>query len=77
MCTDKLETLIKKNGADKIAYVRIETGTNAIGGQPRRWRTCAMCKVCDKFGLMIVFDASLLADNLRFIKAESKRPART
>lgn len=69
MCTDKLEATIKKNGADKIAYVRIETGTNLIGGQPHSLENLrAVRKVCDQFGLMIVFDASLLADNLHFIK---------
>lgn len=69
MCTDKLESLIRKHGADKIAYVRIETGTNLIGGQPHSLENLrAVRKVCDQFGLMIVFDASLLADNLHFIK---------
>lgn len=30
----KLEALIKKHGAEKIAFVRWEAGTNLIGGQP-------------------------------------------
>lgn len=69
MCTAKLEETIVKNGAAKIAYVRIETGTNLIGGQPHSLENLReVRKVCDKYGLMIVFDASLLADNLHFIK---------
>ncbi len=69
MCTEKLEATIVKNGAAKIAYVRIETGTNLIGGQPHSLENLReVRKVCDKYGLMIVFDASLLADNLHFIK---------
>jgi tyrosine phenol-lyase len=73
MDTGKLETLIKKHGAEKIAYVRIETGTNLIGGQPHSLENIRQIrKICDKHGLMIVFDASLLADNLYFIKTREK-----
>ena len=65
----KLEAVVKKNGADKIAYVRIETGTNLIGGQPHSLQNQREVRaLCDRYGLMIVFDASLLADNLHFIK---------
>ncbi|MHB8124600.1 MAG: tryptophanase [Desulfitobacteriaceae bacterium] len=64
----KLKALIEKNGADKIAFVRIETGTNLIGGQPHSLENMRQVrKVCDDYGLMLVFDASLLADNLYFI----------
>ena len=69
MCTARLEEIITSNGPEKIAYVRIETGTNLIGGQPHSLENLrAVRAVCDKFGLMLVFDASLLADNLHFIK---------
>ena len=65
----KLEEVIRKNGAEKIAFVRIETGTNLIGGQPHSLENLRQVrKLCDKYGVMIVFDASLLADNLHFIK---------
>ena len=73
MDTGKLEALIEKHGAEKIAYVRIETGTNLIGGQPHSLENLhEVRKVCDKYGLMIVFDASLLADNLYFIKVREE-----
>ena len=73
MDTDKLEALIQKNGAEKIAFVRIETGTNLIGGQPHSLENLRQVrKVCDKHGLLLVFDASLLADNLHFIKTREK-----
>ncbi len=69
MDTDKLAALIEKHGADKIAFVRIETGTNLIGGQPHSLANLReIRRVCDKHGIIIVFDASLLADNLHFIK---------
>jgi Tryptophanase len=64
----KLKTLIERNGADKIAFVRIETGTNLIGGQPHSLENLRQVrKVCDDYGILLVFDASLLADNLYFI----------
>lgn len=73
MDTGKLEALIEKNGAEKIAFVRIETGTNLIGGQPHSMENLReVRKVCDKHGLMLVFDASLLADNLYFIKTREE-----
>jgi tyrosine phenol-lyase len=65
----KLESVIAKHGKEKIAFVRIETGTNLIGGQPHSLENLRQVRsVCDTYGLMLVFDASLLADNLYFIK---------
>jgi tyrosine phenol-lyase len=69
----KLITLIEKNGADKIAFVRLETGTNLIGGQPHSLENMRQVrKVCNDYGLLLVFDASLLADNLYFIKTREE-----
>ena len=69
MDIDKLVACIEGHGADKIAFVRMETGTNLIGGQPHSLENlAAMRAVCDKYGLLLVMDASLLADNLYFIK---------
>jgi tyrosine phenol-lyase len=69
MDTAKLEASIARHGADKIAFVRIETGTNLIGGQPHSLENLRQVKkVCEAHGLLLVFDASLLADNLYFIK---------
>ena len=69
----KLKELITKNGPEKIAFVRIETGTNLIGGQPHSLQNMREVReVCDQFGLMIVLDASLLADNLHFIKTREE-----
>lgn len=69
MDVGKLEALVKKNGADKIAFVRVEAGTNLIGGQPVSLANMAeIRKMCDKYGLILVLDASLLADNLYFMK---------
>ena len=69
MNIDKLVACIEGHGPDKIAFVRMETGTNLIGGQPHSLENlAAMRAVCDQYGLLLVMDASLLADNLYFIK---------
>ncbi|WP_145105947.1 tryptophanase [Cereibacter sediminicola] len=73
MDVGKLEGLVATHGADRIAFVRMEAGTNLIGGQPismanlREIRT-----VCDAHGLIFVLDASLLADNLWFMKTREE-----
>lgn len=65
----KLKDIIASNGKEKIAFVRMEAGTNLIGGQPFSLENLReIRKVCDENNLMIVLDASLLSDNLYFIK---------
>ncbi|NMA82815.1 MAG: tryptophanase [Epulopiscium sp.] len=69
MDIDKLKNIIKENGKDKIAFVRMEAGTNLIGGQPFSLQNLKdVRKVCDENNLILVLDASLLTDNLYFIK---------
>jgi tyrosine phenol-lyase len=65
----KFRALISKHGAAKIPFIRLEAGTNLIGGQPLSLQNMKeVRKVCDEFGIMLVLDASLLADNVYFIK---------
>lgn len=65
----KLKDIISSNGKEKIAFVRMEAGTNLIGGQPFSLENLKdIRKVCDDNGLLLVLDASLLSDNLYFIK---------
>ena len=65
----RLEALVAAEGADRIAFVRLEAGTNLIGGQPLSLANMHdVRRVCDAHGLVLVLDASLLADNLWFIK---------
>lgn len=71
---DKLKAIIEKHSAEKIAFVRMEAGTNLIGGQPFSLENLSKVrKVCDKHGLILVLDASLLADNLYFIKTREEK----
>jgi tryptophanase len=73
MDVDKLRDLINKHGADKVPFIRLEAGTNLIGGQPLSLENMReVRKVCDEFGILLVLDASLLADNLYFIKAREE-----
>lgn len=59
--------------AKNVAFVRVEAGTNLIGGQPvsmdNMRKVAAMCR---EKGVMSVLDASLLADNLFFIKTREQ-----
>ena len=65
----KLNTLIAKHGPEKIAFLRLEAGTNLIGGQPFSLENMReVSNICRQNGIMLVLDASLLADNLYFIK---------
>ena len=66
--TDKLKEIVKTR-KDDIAFVRVEAGTNLIGGQPVSMANYKeISKICREAGIVLVFDASLLADNLYFIK---------
>ena len=70
---DKVKACIAKEGADNIAYIRIEAGTNLIGGQPISYEN--MKEVTDlakQHGIVTVLDASLLQDNLYFIKTREE-----
>ena len=73
MDIDKLIALIEKEGVEKVPFVRMEAGTNLIGGQPFSLENLRQVrKVCDDYGTMLVLDASLLADNLHFIKVREE-----
>ncbi|MDO5707658.1 MAG: tryptophanase [Andreesenia angusta] len=69
MDLDILENTIKEKGAEKIAFVRMEAGTNLIGGQPFSLQNLKDVRaICDKHNIMLIMDASLLGDNLYFMK---------
>ena len=69
MDIDKLNEAISRLGKDKISFIRIEAGTNLVGGQPVSMENMRqVSKICRKAGIPLVYDASLLSDNLYFIK---------
>ena len=66
---DKVKACIAKEGADNIAYMRLEAGTNLIGGQPISYENMkAATELAKSHGILTILDASLLQDNLYFIK---------
>ena len=70
---DKVRTCIEKEGASNVAYMRIEAGTNLIGGQPISYENMkAATELAKANGILTVLDASLLQDNLYFIKTREE-----
>ena len=66
---DKMKACIDSEGAENIAYLRLEAGTNLIGGQPISYANMKEATdLAKSFGIPTVLDASLLQDNLYFIK---------
>ena len=66
---DRLRTLIEEVGPDHIPFLRLEAGTNLIGGQPFSLENARqVTDLCRSYGILTVLDASLLQDNLYFIK---------
>ena len=66
---DALEACIKEETPENVSFMRLEAGTNLIGGQPLSYENMkAATDICKKYGIVTVLDASLLQDNLYFIK---------
>ena len=70
---DKVRECIKREGANNIPYIRLEAGTNLIGGQPISYANMKeACALAHENGIKTVLDASLLQDNLYFIKTREE-----
>ena len=64
-----LKQIIAERGREGIGYVRMEAGTNLIGGQPYSLQNLReVSKLCRANGIPLIQDVSLLSDNLHFIK---------
>ena len=71
---DKLNKVLNQHGKEKIAFVRIEMGTNLVGGQPVSMGNMReVSRICRGKGILLICDASLLADNLYFIKKRDEK----
>ena len=65
---ERLEDLLKREHG-RIPFMRIEAGTNLIGGQPLSLSNIEEASdIAHRYGVLTVLDASLLQDNLYFIK---------
>ena len=70
---DKVKACIEREGAENIPYLRLEAGTNLIGGQPISYENMkAATELAKSYGIPTVLDASLLQDNLYFIKVREE-----
>jgi len=70
---DKVKACIEREGADNIAFLRLEAGTNLIGGQPISYENMKEAtELAKSYGITTVLDASLLQDNLYFIKTREE-----
>jgi tyrosine phenol-lyase len=66
---EKLLNCIKEKGPENVAFIRLEAGTNLIGGQPFSLEnTRKVCQIAKEYRIVTILDASLLQDNLYFIK---------
>ena len=69
MDIDKLVKCIEENGVENIPFIRMEASTNLICGQPFSIANMMdVRRVADKYGLMLVLDASLLGENAYLVK---------
>lgn len=69
-----LRTRIDEIGAENVAFVRVEAGTNLIGGQPVSLENMlGVTDICHDKGVKSVLDASLLQDNVYFMKTREAR----
>ena len=65
----KFKDVIKKYGADKVAFVRMEATTNLIGGQPFSLANLhEVREVASKHNIPVIVDCSLISENAYFIK---------
>ena len=70
----KLEDCIKKETPENVSFMRLESGTNLIGGQPISYENMkAATDIAKKHNILTVLDASLLQDNLYFIKKREEK----
>ncbi len=66
---NKVEALIKREGADQIAYISLAGTVNMAGGQPVSMENVkALRALCDQHGIKIFLDATRLMENAFFIQ---------
>lgn len=69
----RLLELIKKEGRDKIPFIRMEASTNLIGGQPFSMKNLKEVRaIANEFDIPLVLDASLIGENAYFIFKREK-----
>jgi tyrosine phenol-lyase len=66
---DKVQGMIDRVGADKIAYISLAGTVNMAGGQPVSMANIkALRSLCDRHGIKIYLDATRMVENAFFIE---------
>lgn len=66
---DKLESLIKKVGAEKVPYVSLAATVNMAGGQPVSMENVrAVRELTARYGIRVILDATRAVENAFFIQ---------
>jgi tyrosine phenol-lyase len=69
----KFKDVIKKYGANKIPFIRMEATTNLLGGQPFSIQNLKEVKqVASENKIPLVYDGSLISENAYFVKQREK-----
>ncbi len=70
---NKLQALIDEVGAENIAYVCLAVTVNLAGGQPVSMANMREVRaLADKYGLMVMYDATRCVENAYFIKEQEE-----
>jgi len=65
----KLEALIRREGAAKVAYVSLAATVNMAGGQPVSMENVRSVRaLCDRYGVRLYLDATRAVENAFFIQ---------
>ncbi len=65
----KVEKLIEREGADKIAYISVGATVNMAGGQPISMQNVRELRaLCQKHGVRVFLDATRIVENAFFIQ---------
>jgi tyrosine phenol-lyase len=66
---EKLESLIKREGAEKIAYISLAGTVNMAGGQPVSMANVkALRELTNRYGVKVYLDATRMVENAYFIQ---------
>jgi tryptophanase len=73
MSIPKLLNVIERWGAENVAYIRFEAGTNLIGGQPFSMANLReVSAIAKEHKIKVLMDTSLISENLYFIKVREE-----
>ncbi len=66
---DKVDALVKKVGAENVAYISLAGTVNMAGGQPVSMENVRQLReYCDRHGILIFLDATRMVENAYFIQ---------